>query len=71
MSRYDGPGQWEDHVRDLAVGPDGSRLFVTGRSSGQSFFDNATVAYAPNSEELSAPRSSSERSAPLGQTSGR
>jgi WD40 repeat protein len=46
-SRYDGPGNRADSVGDVALTPDGSSVFVTGRSpSGtRSRADYATVAY--------------------------
>lgn len=46
ISRYDGPAHRVDLAADLAVSPDGSRVFVTGRSpSGTtSRVDYATVA---------------------------
>ncbi|MBI4728405.1 MAG: PQQ-binding-like beta-propeller repeat protein [Acidobacteria bacterium] len=45
-ARYNGPAGWWDAAFDLAVTPDGSRLFVTGRSSGSgTSWDYATLAY--------------------------
>ena len=47
--RYDGPGNGTDRPKALAVSPDGSQVFVTGRSIGSSTslntWDYATVAY--------------------------
>lgn len=46
VSRYNGPGNWLDGTRSLAVSPDGSRVFVTGPSFGSDRSrDYATVAY--------------------------
>ena len=45
--RYDGPGNGFDGAADLAVKPDGSELFVTGRSAGAGTgSDYATIAYS-------------------------
>ncbi|MEO3929287.1 S8 family serine peptidase [Micromonosporaceae bacterium B7E4] len=48
-ARYNGPSSSQDSVNDVAVSPDGSRLFVTGLSVGRgnssSGADYATVAY--------------------------
>jgi hypothetical protein len=46
LERYDGPSHGSDGARALVVGPDGSRLFVTGYSFGAVSQDFATVAYA-------------------------
>ena len=44
--RYDGPAKSLDYAEALAVGPNGSRLFVTGMSSGTGGgLDYTTVAY--------------------------
>ena len=47
-SRYDGPTQDPDEAFALAVSPDGTKIFVTGRSFGQigEGRDFATVAYS-------------------------
>jgi len=42
---YDGPIHDSDFGQDLALSPDGSRLFVTGNSYGASGQEYATVAY--------------------------
>ena len=54
-SRYNDPARGDDYAFDLAVSPDGTRVFVTGQSAGAngSFADFATVAYdALTGEEL-------------------
>jgi hypothetical protein len=44
--RYDGPAHAEDHLSDVAVSPDGSRVYVTGWSTGpDGTYDWATLAY--------------------------
>ncbi len=57
LARYDGTGGG-DHETGIAVSPDGSRVFVTGYSSGAgSGFDYATVAYsAATGQQLWAAR---------------
>ncbi len=47
LRRYDGPGSGHDYASDVAVSPDGSRVFVTGssRPGSASNGDYATVAY--------------------------
>jgi hypothetical protein len=45
VSRYHGPGGGDDTATSLGVSPDGSGVFVTGRSLGYTSFDYATVAY--------------------------
>ena len=47
-SRYNGPGNYTDSAQAIGVSPDGSRVFVTGYSSGNDVdfpFDYATLAY--------------------------
>ncbi|MCA1812557.1 MAG: PQQ-like beta-propeller repeat protein [Halobacteriales archaeon] len=48
LTRYDGPGHYEDGAYALAVSPDGQRVFVTGWSASANVdgsMDFATVAY--------------------------
>jgi len=48
LSRYDGPVSGNDYAYDVAVSPDGGKVFVTGSSQGgpaASRGDYATVAY--------------------------
>ena len=46
VSRYDGPASGVDVAHDVAVSPDGSRVYATGESRGSaSGLDYATVAY--------------------------
>ncbi len=56
LSRYDGPVSSNDYAYDVAVSPDGSKVFVTGSSQGgpaASKGDYATVAYdAANGTQL-------------------
>jgi hypothetical protein len=43
---YDGPASLNDDAREIVVGPDGKRLFVTGMSKGTGIgADYATIAY--------------------------
>ena len=44
--RYDGPANGSDWAESLAVSPDGTKVFVTGRSAGSTSYDYATLAYA-------------------------
>jgi hypothetical protein len=47
VKRYNGPGNGEDVADSLAVSPDASKVFITGRSTGgTSSFDYATIAYS-------------------------
>ncbi len=45
FSRYDGTGHRIDDALAVAVSPDGSTVFVTGRSKGASSYDIETLAY--------------------------
>jgi DNA-binding beta-propeller fold protein YncE len=47
VKRYNGPGNHEDRAVSVAVSPDGSKVFVTGSSTGTtSYMDYATLAYS-------------------------
>jgi WD40 repeat protein len=47
VRRYNGPGNSGDFARSVAVGPGGTRVFVTGASQGRTTSgDYATVAYS-------------------------
>src|SRR6185437_1218188 len=55
VARYNGPGKQDDGAEDIAVSPDGTQVFVTGRSDGGSTTraDFATIAYsATNGSQL-------------------
>jgi WD40 repeat protein len=46
LRRYNGPGNFSDEARAIAVSPDGTQVYVTGGSVGAtSDFDYATLAY--------------------------
>jgi PQQ-like domain/PASTA domain len=45
VARYHGPGEDDDRGSALRVSPDGTKVFVTGFSSGDTDNDYATVAY--------------------------
>src|SRR2546425_9366584 len=46
LARYDGPASTTDEAVSIGVSPDGSRVFVTGRSTGiESHVDFATLSY--------------------------
>jgi DNA-binding beta-propeller fold protein YncE len=42
---YNGPGHGFDGARSLAASPDGTKVYVTGSSTGVTAFDYATAAY--------------------------
>jgi PQQ-like domain len=44
--RYNGPGDFNDNAKAMAVSPDGSRIFVTGYRSGHGGRDFETIAYS-------------------------
>jgi DNA-binding beta-propeller fold protein YncE len=50
LKRYNGPGDQIDYVADVAVSPDGTRVFVTGLTDGWAAY--ATLAYSANSGGL-------------------
>jgi WD40 repeat protein len=43
--RYNGPGDFNDNIKAMAVSPDGSRIFVTGYRTGHGGRDFETIAY--------------------------
>ncbi|WP_084734614.1 S8 family serine peptidase [Actinophytocola xinjiangensis] len=45
VARYDGPGRGADYAFGLDLAPDGSTVYVTGRSEGVVDDDYATIAY--------------------------
>jgi DNA-binding beta-propeller fold protein YncE len=46
LRRYNGPGSSTDSGQSVVVSPDGSKVFVTGYSEGEStYYDYATIAY--------------------------
>jgi hypothetical protein len=46
VARYNGPGNGVDYGDAIAASPDGTRVFITGRTFEASFGDYVTVAYA-------------------------
>jgi DNA-binding beta-propeller fold protein YncE len=48
-TRFDGPGHGYDSARSLAVSGDGSKVYVTGSSTGASDLDYAVVGYYASS----------------------
>lgn len=49
-ARYDGPANSSDHARAITVDSSGN-VYVTGRSKSGTFYDYATIKYAPDSNE--------------------
>ena len=50
VRRYNGPGDWNDNAKALAVSPDGSRVFVAGyRTGAKDYRDFETIAYDTSS----------------------
>ena len=45
VRRYNGPGNESDEASQVAVGPDGRKIFVAGASASAASLDYATVAY--------------------------
>lgn len=45
VSTYEGPGHWVDDAQAIGLSPDGSKVFVTGSSTGLHNDEYATIAY--------------------------
>jgi WD40 repeat protein len=51
VRRYNGPVDWNDNAKAIAVSPDGSRVFVTGYRTGHEARDAETIAYDASTGE--------------------
>ena len=47
VRRYNGPADWNDNAKAMAISPDGSGIFVTGYRTGHRGRDFETIAYSP------------------------